>query len=64
VKKFPYQIGVGGLTISDHEKQLVNEVLDSNRLTYGEKSKQFESEFAKRHMCQFGLFMNSGTSAL
>jgi len=64
MKKFPYQIGVGGLALSDYEKQLVNEVLDSNRLTYGEKSKQLEGEFAKRHMCQYGLFLNSGTSAL
>ena len=62
--KYPHQIGVGGLVLSDHEKQLVNEVLESNRLTYGPMSKRFEENFAKRHQCRFGLFMNSGTSAL
>jgi dTDP-4-amino-4,6-dideoxygalactose transaminase len=64
VGKFPHQIGVGGLTVSDLEKSLVNEVLDSNRLTYGPMSKRFEREFSSAHGCRFGLFMNSGTSAL
>jgi dTDP-4-amino-4,6-dideoxygalactose transaminase len=64
MKKFPRQIGVGGLVISDYEKQLVNEVLDSSRLTYGPMTKRFEEDFAHSHGCQFGLFMNSGTSAL
>jgi dTDP-4-amino-4,6-dideoxygalactose transaminase len=64
MEKFPKQIGVGGLVISDYEKQLVNEVLESNRLTYGPMTKRFEEEFAGSHGCRFGLFMNSGTSAL
>ncbi len=64
MQKFPRQIGVGGLFLSDYEKQLVNEVLDSNQLTYGPMTKKFESDFAKSHNCKFGLFMNSGTSAL
>jgi len=63
-EKFPRQIGVGGLAVSDLEKSLVNEVLDSNRLTYGPMTKRFEKEFASIHGCRFGLFMNSGTSAL
>ncbi len=64
MKKFRSQIGVGGLELSAYEKELVNKVMDSNRLTYGPMSKQFESEFAKSHDCKFSLFMNSGTSAL
>jgi dTDP-4-amino-4,6-dideoxygalactose transaminase len=64
LKRFARQIGVGGLLISDYEKALVNEVLNSNRLTYGPMSKRFEREFASAHGCRFGLFMNSGTSAL
>lgn len=64
MKKFPRQIGVGGLVISDYEKRLVNEVLQSNQLTYGPMTKRFEEEFARSHGCRFGLFMNSGTSAL
>ena len=46
------------------EKSLINEVLNSNRLTYGPMTKRFENEFAQIHGCRFGLFMNSGTSAL
>jgi len=64
VKKFPKQIGVGGLVLSDYEKQLVNDVLNSNRLTYGPMSKRFEREFAVSHGIKYALYMNSGTSAL
>jgi len=64
LKKPQTKIGVGGLKISDYEKQLVNEVLNSNRLTYGPVTKKFEEAFAKLHDCEFALFMNSGTSAL
>jgi len=64
LKKFPHQIGVGGLELSGLEKKLVNQVLDSNQLTYGPMSKEFEQKFANSHGCKFGLFMNSGTSAL
>lgn len=64
MQKYPYQIGVGGLYLTSYEKQLVMEVLNSNQLTYGAMSKRFESEFSKSHDCKFGLFMNSGTSAL
>lgn len=63
-ERFPRQIGVGGLEVSELEKSLVNEVLDSNRLTYGPMTKKLEREFAAMHACRFGLFMNSGTSAL
>ena len=64
LKKPQTKIGVGGLEISDYEKQLVNEVLNSNQLTYGPVTKKFEEAFAKLHDCKFALFMNSGTSVL
>lgn len=64
MNKYPYQIGVGGLVLTSYEKQLVNQVLDSNRLTYGDMTKRFEGEFAVSHGARHGLFMNSGTSAL
>jgi perosamine synthetase len=64
MKKYKHQIGVGGLELSTREKDLVNQVMDSNRLTYGPMSKKFEKEFAASHDCKYGLFMNSGTSAL
>ncbi len=57
-------IGVGGLEISDDAKRLVNKVLDSNRLSYGPMSREFESKFAKLHDSKFAIFTNSGTSSL
>ena len=58
------QIGVGGFNISERAKELVMEVLDSNRITAGPKMAQFESQIAAIHGCQFGLMCNSGTGAL
>lgn len=60
-KKF---IGVGTLRISDKQKKYVNEVLDSNRLSYGPFTRKFENKFASLHGCKFGIMSNSGTSAL
>lgn len=45
-------------------RALVNEVLDSGRLSYGPLSKQFESSFASLHGRQEGVLSNSGTSSL
>ena len=64
IKKSKKQIGVGGLILSNHEKKLVNEVLDSNQLSYGNKTRRFENMFSKIHQVKYSLFMNSGTSAL
>lgn len=58
------KIAVGGLVISPQAKALVNQVLDSNRLSYGPFSKEFEQTFAKMHDSKFGVFCNSGTNAL
>lgn len=64
MQRYPHQIGVGGLVLTDCEKKLVNQVLDSGRLTYGPMTKAFEEGFAARHDCKHALFVNSGTSAL
>ncbi|MFN0149374.1 MAG: DegT/DnrJ/EryC1/StrS family aminotransferase [bacterium] len=58
------QIGVGGFQISERAKQLVRDVLDSNRITAGPVMARFEAEFARIHGCKYGLMCNSGTSAL
>ncbi len=58
------RIGVGGLELGPREKHYVNQVLESNRLSYGPFSEQFENEFAEIHDCQYAVFCNSGTSAL
>lgn len=52
------------MVLSDQEKKLVNDVLESNRLTYGPMTKKFERDFSERHNCKYGLFLNSGTAAL
>ena len=57
-------IGVGTLQLTSEAKQLVMQVLDSNRLSYGPMSQTFEETFAEIHGCQFGIVSNSGTSAL
>jgi perosamine synthetase len=57
-------ISLGYLNISDQGKKYVNQCLDNNRLSRGEFSARFEREFAKLHQTQYGVFCNSGTSAL
>ncbi len=57
-------IGVGTCNVSARAKKNVLRALESNRLTYGPFSKQFEKQFARAHGCSFAIFMNSGTSAL
>ncbi len=57
-------IGVGGCTISDRAKELVMEVLNSNRLSAGPVMERFEKEIARIHGAMYGLMCNSGTSAL
>ncbi len=64
MEKASHQIGVGTLDISETEKANVMQALSSNRLSYGAFSKKFEHEFAKAHDSKFGIFVNSGTSAL
>src|SRR5258708_21539323 len=56
--------GMGGSRIPDPAKQPVLEVLDSSRLTAGPRIARSEREIARLHDCRFGLFTNSGTSAL
>ena len=48
-------IGVGTLQLTTEAKQLVMQVLDSNRLSYGPMSQTFEETFAEIHGCQFGV---------
>lgn len=62
--KIEKQIGVGGLELGPDEKKYVNEVLDSNRLSYGPYTQKLEKLFAKEHNCEYASFCNSGTSAL
>lgn len=58
------QIGVGDIVIGDIEKKYLNEVIESSRISYGKFSYKFEKRVAEIHNCKYGVFCNSGTSAL
>lgn len=50
--------------VSRKQLKLVKEVLKSGRLTYGDKTRQLEEEFARIHGVKYALFTSSGTAAL
>ena len=58
------KITLGTLNISETGKRYVNEALNNNRLSRGPFTEEFEKEFARLHNCKYGIFLNSGTSAL
>lgn len=57
-------VGTGTFIATDRMKELVNQVLDSGRISYGPLSQQFEREFSRMHGCKYGILSNSGTSSL
>jgi dTDP-4-amino-4,6-dideoxygalactose transaminase len=57
-------VGLGTFRASNRAKELINEVLESGRISYGPLCKRFESEFTKIHGCKYGVLSNSGTSSL
>lgn len=63
-ERHPRRVTVGDLRLTGEDKQLVNQVLDSNRLSYGPITREFENLFARMHDCRFAVFTNSGTSSL
>lgn len=52
------------LRISLKAKKYIEQVLQSNRLTYGPFTEEFEKRFAKLHKRNYAIFINSGSSAL
>ena len=54
------QIGVGAVRISAAEKAYVQQVLDSNRLSYGPFSRRLERDFAGAHDSEHCVLTNSG----
>lgn len=58
------KVTLGSFVASDRAKQLVMEVMDSGRLSYGDKSAEYERQFANIHDCSHGVVSNSGTSSL
>lgn len=58
------KIGVGEVRLSATAKANVMRALNTNRLSYGPFSKEFERRFAALHGRRFAVFVNSGTDAL
>jgi perosamine synthetase len=46
------------------QKRLIKQVLNSGRLTYGDKTRELEERFAEIHGANYALFTSSGTAAL
>jgi len=57
-------IGLGTFEATQLTYELVSQVLDSGRISYGPLSKKLESDFANLHGCDYGVLSNSGTSSL
>ncbi len=62
--KRSHRVTVGDFKVSERELEYLNQALAGNQISYGPLSEQFESRIAELHGARFGLFMNSGTSAL
>lgn len=58
------QIGVGTFRTTERMRELVNDVLDSGRISYGPMSRAFEQQFADLHDSRYAVLSNSGTSSL
>lgn len=50
--------------VTRKQKRLMKKVLKSGRLTYGPMTRELEERFSSIHDRSYGLFTNSGTSAL
>jgi CDP-6-deoxy-D-xylo-4-hexulose-3-dehydrase len=57
-------IQVGDFRIGKEERDIVNRVLDSNRLSEGKFVREFEQEWAKFVGTKYSVLFNSGSSAL
>lgn len=57
-------ITVGDFRIGVEEKKIINEVLESGRISEGKYVKKFEIEFAKKIGTKYCIALSSGTSAL
>lgn len=57
-------VRVGELVLGPRERGHLQRVIDSNRLSYGPATQEFERTFARLHDVPYACFCNSGTSAL
>ncbi len=57
-------IGVGTFRTTAKARAYINDVLDSERLSYGPYTQKFERVFGSAHDCRFSIMTASGTCAL
>lgn len=55
---------MGDVNISPLAKKYIQQILETERITYGTFIAEFEKEFAAAHHLRYAIFTNSGTSAL
>jgi dTDP-4-amino-4,6-dideoxygalactose transaminase len=58
------EVRTGTFRATDAMRDLIYEVLESGRISYGPKSQAFERQFAEMHDCRYAVLSNSGTSSL
>lgn len=59
-----YKIPFTKTTLGEEEKKAIADVIDSGWVVMGDKTKQFEEEFAKYVGAKYAVCVDSGTSAL
>lgn len=58
------KIAMADWAVTRKQKRLIKQVLNSGRLTYGDKTRELEERFARIHGVKYALFTSSGTAAL
>jgi dTDP-4-amino-4,6-dideoxygalactose transaminase/nucleoside-diphosphate-sugar epimerase len=58
------KVNIGNFVMSEKEKNAINEVCESGRITENEKTKKFEEIWASKIGTKHAIALNSGTSAL
>lgn len=61
---FKKRVGIGEVIITKAQKNMVQKVLKSNRMTEGQYTKKFEEEFAKFIGTKYAIACSNGTAAL
>lgn len=57
-------ITVGDIKLNAKARQYLNQIIKTNRLTYGPFTRKFEQLFARLHQRRWAIFTSSGTGAL
>ena len=57
-------VRIGDIILSEEEKKAIMEVCESNRITEGKKTEEFEKKWAEAIGTKYAVSVNSGTSGL